>query len=98
SGAFGSRQKFLDRLRLVIENLPDEDLMEKLEKQRGRGRDDYPVRAIWNSILAGVVFQHGSVESLGRELERNGQLRDLCGFDPFAGAEAVPSWTPTAVF
>ncbi len=63
-------------VRLVMENLPenlpDEDLMEKLEKQRGRGRDDDPVRAIWNSILAGVVFQHTSVESLRRELERNG--------------------------
>ena len=32
-----------------------------------------------NSILAGVVFQHGSVESLRRELLRNGQLRWLCG-------------------
>ena len=26
-----------------------------------------------------------------RELLRNGQLRDLCGFDPFDGAQAVPS-------
>ncbi|MDA2925331.1 transposase [Acidobacteria bacterium AH-259-L09] len=81
----------LDRLRLVIENLPDEELMVKLEKGRGRGRDDYPVRATWNSVMAGIVFQHESVESLRRELERNGQLRDLCGFDPFAGDEGVPS-------
>ncbi|MBW2051954.1 MAG: DDE transposase, partial [Deltaproteobacteria bacterium] len=50
----------LERLRLVLEHLPDEGLMEVLEKGRGKGRDDYPVRAVWNSILAGIVFQHDS--------------------------------------
>lgn len=80
----------LERLRLVLEYLPDERLMEVLEKDRGRGRDDYPVRAVWNSILAGIVFQHESVESLRRELERNAQLRQLCGFDPLKGQKAVP--------
>lgn len=80
----------LQRLRLVLDYLPDEPLMRKLERERGRGRDDYPVRAVWNSILAGVVFQHISVESLRRELLRNAQLRQLCGFDLLDGAEAVP--------
>lgn len=70
----------LERLRLVIEYIPDEELMQMLEKQRGKGRDDYPVRAMWNSILAGVVYQHPSIESLRRELARNGQLRLMCGF------------------
>ena len=32
-----------------------------------------------------------SIAALRRELLRNGQLRDLCGFDPFAGAAAVPT-------
>lgn len=81
----------LDRLRLVLENLRDEELMVKLEEQRGLGRDDYPVRTVWNSVIAGVVFQHDSVESLRRELKRNGQLRDVCGLDPLGGAEAVPT-------
>jgi hypothetical protein len=81
----------LDRLRLVLEVLPDEALMVRLEGQRGKGRDDYPVRAIWNSLLAGIVFQHQSVESLRRELSRNGELRDLCGLDPLGGSETVPS-------
>jgi len=70
----------LERLRLVIEYMPDEELMQTLEKQRGKGRDDYPIRAMWNSILAGVVYQHPSIESLRRELSRNGQLRLMCGF------------------
>ena len=80
----------LERLVLVLEYLPDEKLMQRLERERGRGRNDYPVRTVWNSILAGIVFQHTSVESLRRELRRNGQLRELCGFDPARGEDAVP--------
>ncbi len=71
----------LERLRLVMVSMSDEDLMRRLERERGFGRDDYPVRAMWNGILAGIVFQHPSAESLLRELKRNGQLRLLCGFD-----------------
>jgi hypothetical protein len=81
----------LERLRLVIEHLPDEALMQALERRRGHGRDDYPIRAVWNSILAGVVFQHQSVEQLRRELSRNAQLRWLCGFDLLKGPGAVPA-------
>ena len=32
----------LERLRLVIEHMPDEELMRELESKRGNGRDDYP--------------------------------------------------------
>lgn len=81
----------LDRLRLVLDVLPDEGLMHALEARRGQGRDEYPVRPVWNSILAGVVYQHPSVQALRRELLRNGQLRDLCGFDPLLGVQAVPT-------
>jgi hypothetical protein len=49
---------------------------------RGHGRDDYPVRAMWHALLAGIVFQHESLESLLRELARNLSLMDACGFDP----------------
>ncbi len=80
----------LERLKLVIEHLPDEALIQALEQQRGRGRDDYPIRPVWNSILAGIVFQHQSVEQLRRELSRNAQLRWLCGFDLLKGQAAVP--------
>lgn len=80
----------LQRLLLVLNYLPDEELMEKLEQDRGKGRDDYPIRAVWNSILAGVVYQHPSMESLRRELRRNAQLREICGFDLWLGERAVP--------
>jgi hypothetical protein len=86
----------LERLRLVLEHLPDEALMKKLEEHRKRGRDDYPIRPVWNSVLAGIVYQHQSVESLRRELLRNGELREGCGFDPHKGSGAVPrSWVYT---
>jgi transposase len=69
--------------------MPDERLMQHLERKRDRGRDDYPVRAMWNSILAGVIYQHPSIESLIRELSRNSQLRRICGF---ADDKVLSSW------
>jgi hypothetical protein len=81
---------------LVLEHLPDEGLMQKLEEQRKWGRDDYPIRPVWNSVLAGIVYQHQSIDSLRRELLRNGELRERCGFDPRKGSGAVaPSWVYT---
>jgi len=80
----------LDRLKLVLEYLPDEVLMMRLESERGPGRNDWPIRAVWNSILAGVVYQHASIESLRRELSRNPQLRWLCGFDVTRPEKQVP--------
>jgi hypothetical protein len=44
------------------------EFMQKLEYERGNGRDDYPVRAMWNSILA-------SIHQL-----KVSQLRFMCGF------------------
>jgi hypothetical protein len=54
----------LDRLRLVVDHLPDERLVQYLEVMRAHGRDDYPVRAMWNALLAGIVFQHESLPGL----------------------------------
>jgi len=74
-----------------MSHIGDEELMVELEKERGlKGRRDYPIRAIWNSLLAKEVFQHKSIESLRRELRRNAQLRQVCGFDVVAGERAVP--------
>lgn len=81
----------LERLRMVLDYMPDEALMKALEKRRGNGRNDYPIRAMWNSVLAGIVFQHDNVEKLRRELSRNGQLREMCGFD----GQVPPPWVYT---
>ena len=78
----------LERLRLVLDTLPDGEIVAALEAGRGRGRNDYPVRAMWRALIAGIVFQHASIQSLLRELGRNPALLEPCGFDPlpFQGA------------
>lgn len=76
---------------MVIEATLDNELMEALEAERKGRRDDYPIRPLWNSILGGIVYQHVGIESLRRELLRNGELREACGFDPALGEKAVPS-------
>lgn len=70
----------LDRFRLARDHLPDARLLQYLEIMRGAGRDDYPVAAMWNALIAGVVFQHPSVAALLRELARNPALLQACGF------------------
>ena len=62
----------MDRLRWVLDAMPDEPLMCALEAARKGRRNDYPIRPVWNSVIAGIVFQHNGVESLRRELARNG--------------------------
>jgi hypothetical protein len=81
----------LERLLIVIETIPDQKLIHTLSVLRGNGRNDHPIQAMWNSLLAGIVFEHPSIESLRRELRRNAQLREMCGFDPILGADSVPS-------
>jgi len=82
----------LERLKLVLDTMPDNELMYLLENERGNGRNKYPVRAVWNSILAGIIFQHPTIESLIRELKRNVQLRYVCGF----GIGSIPkAWNYT---
>ncbi len=80
----------LKRLEIIIENMPDEKLMRKLESKRKNGRDDHPVRAMWNSTLAAVVFDHERIESFRREMGRNPALLEICGFDVFK-KKVIPS-------
>jgi len=78
----------LERLRLMLEYMPDSVLIKHLNRERGNGRNDNPVDAMWNSILAGVLYQHSSIEELRRDLARNKDLRRICGFDD---GQPVPS-------
>ena len=72
----------LERLRLVLDTLPDGEIVAALDAKRGRGRNDYPVRAMWRALIAGVVFQHAPIRSLLREMSRNPAHLELGGFDP----------------
>jgi len=69
----------LERLDLALEGIEDEELMQKLEAKRKNGRDDYPIRVMWNLLIALIVFEHKKVSSFRRELLRNSQLRKKCG-------------------
>lgn len=72
----------LSRLQTILSALPDEKIIQKLQKMRGRGRNEWSVSAMWNSFVASFIFDHDSVASLLRELNRNSQLRMICGFEP----------------
>lgn len=71
----------LERCKLVIENAPDEKVIKKLYEIRGKGRNDYPIEAVWNSLLIMPLVECSKVEQLRRELSRNSDLRRLCGFN-----------------
>ena len=72
----------LQRLEFVLQYLPDEELLRALNKKRGRGRDDFPVEAMWRALVAGLVFRHSFIAALLRELRRNPASLQRCGFDP----------------
>ena len=72
----------LKRLELVLDALPDGDIICALRVMRKNGRNEYPVSAMWKALIAGIVLQHESIESLIRELSRNSSLLGMCGFSP----------------
>ena len=72
----------LERLQRVLGAIDDAGLISKLYRIRGKGRNDWPCEAMWNSFIASFLFEHPTVESLLRELRRNKQLRTICGFEP----------------
>ena len=70
----------LERCKLIIDNVPDEKIVNKLIEIRGKGRNEYPVIAVWNSILIMPALECSTIEQLRRELSRNRDLRKICGF------------------
>lgn len=73
----------LERCKLLLENVPDEKIVNKLLEIRGKGRNDYPVIPVWNALLVMPLLECSTVEQLRRELSRNRDLRKLCGFDDY---------------
>lgn len=70
----------------------DEGLVQELERQRsrigengarekpGKGRDDLPVRAMWNLLATSLFLRNGRQSETLAELRRNGDLARLLGF------------------
>lgn len=57
---------------MVLAALPAGELIRKLYKIRGKGRNDWPCEALWNSFIASFLFEHPTAEAL---------LRKMCGFE-----------------
>lgn len=85
----------LERCKLLIDNVPDREIVSKLIQIRGKGRNEYPIIPVWNSILIMPLIECSTVEQLRRELSRNSDLRKLCGFEDanyyYGKCKLVPS-------
>jgi len=75
----------LSTLRLLLEVLPDQALLEGLEKARGKGRDDFPVRVLWGVVVFTIALRHPSYASCIAELNRNPALYRLLGISAVKG-------------
>ena len=75
----------LRTVRQALAMLPDGKLLESLRGARGKGRDDYPVEALWGVVVLTVVLRHSGIEACLGELRRNAGLREAIGIESEAG-------------
>jgi hypothetical protein len=71
----------LATIKQLLEAIPDAKLIEGLESARGKGRDDYPVRALWGVVLLTIALRHTGFEACLGELRRNPTLAKLIGLE-----------------
>lgn len=67
--------------------IPDGPLLASLQRARGKGRDDYPVRVLWGVLLLTSALRHPTLEACLADLRRNAGLRRLIGIE---SEDAVP--------
>lgn len=77
----------LGTVKAFLAAIPDGPLLDGLRECRGRGRNDYPVHALWGVVLLAVALRHSSWEACLADLRRNEALRRLIGI---ASEELVP--------
>src|SRR6201995_1541058 len=77
----------LQSLRLLLEAIPDQALLDSLRAARGRGRDDYPVEVLWGALVLAIALRHVSTDACLEDLRRNPALRLLIGIE---SEDAVP--------
>lgn len=78
----------LSTLKLLLESLPDQDLLAGLQLARGRGRDDFPIPVLWGVFVFTIALRHPSFVSCIEELKRNPALYRLLGI---ASVEGIPN-------
>ncbi len=72
----------LERLKLVLGNLPDKPLIQILRFIRGKGRNEWPVEAMRDSFIVSFIFDYASIASL---------LRGFDSKQPVMGALRFPA-------
>ena len=70
----------LELLLKIVRNLNASELIRKLDSKRKNGRNDWSNRSMLIAFIGGLLFGHDSQEALRRELNRNQQFREICGF------------------
>src|SRR5262245_54745528 len=64
----------LQTIRAVLASLPDQALLDGLQKARGHGRNDYPVPVLWGTVVLSVLCRHVWLNDCLAELHRNPTL------------------------
>ena len=54
----------LERCKLLIDNVPDGEIIKKLSEIRGKGRNEYPIIPVWNSLLIMPAIECSTIEQL----------------------------------
>jgi len=69
----------LQTIRAVLSSLPDQELLDGLQKARGHGRNDYPVTVLWGVVVLSVLCRHVWLNDCLAELHRNPTLCEIIG-------------------
>lgn len=80
-----------DRLTMVLEAIDAEKLIITLEREHWTGRKGHSVRGMWAAFIAGVLYGCHSIADVARLLQRNKDIRLVCGFakDDFPDEDAL---------
>lgn len=71
----------LQSLRVLLESIPDQPLLDSLHRARGKGRADFPVAVLWGTLLLAIALRHVTLEACLEDLRRNPALRLLIGLE-----------------
>jgi Transposase DDE domain len=69
----------LQTIRGVRASLPDQPLLDALQRARGHGRNDFPLTVLWGVVVLSVLCRHVWLNDCLAELHRNPALCRLLG-------------------
>ncbi len=87
-----TKEKGNKHLMMVLDALDAEKLISALEKEHWTGRKGYSVRGMWSALICGMVRQCESLAEVARILQRDKEVRTVCGFpckDEVPGEDAL---------